>query len=95
MRNLIVVAVLLYLAKKTNTWPLTVIAYASYGAIVLYCLTYTSWWFWDPLHRFEGSRWFIRFFLYQVANIAALASLWFVLLGLKSAVDAVSLAQGN
>jgi hypothetical protein len=95
MRNLIVVAVLLYLGTKTNSWPVTVISYVSFGALILYCLTYTTWWFYSPLQRFEGRSWMIRMLLSQIANVVALLMFWTVWHGLTGAVEAISKAQGN
>jgi hypothetical protein len=51
MRNVVVVSVLLYLSKKSDSWPLPIVAYVSFASLVLYCLTYTTWWFFNPLHR--------------------------------------------
>jgi hypothetical protein len=95
MRNVVVVSVLLYLARKSDGWPLTIVAYASFGALVLYCLTYTAWWFFNPLHQFGGRSWWIRMLTYQMANLVSLASFWFVWIALTRAVDAVSKAQGS
>ena len=95
MRNIIVVAVLLFLAKKSDSWPLTIIAYVSFGAVVLYCLTYTTWWFFYPLHKYEGSQWWARMLAYQFANLFSLATFWFVWLTLTKAIDAISKAQGS
>lgn len=93
MRNLIVVAALLYLAKKSDSLSLTVVAYASLGAVILYCMTYTTWWFFDPLHKFEG-KWWVRMSIYQLANLVSLLTFWFVWLSLTNAIDAISKAQG-
>jgi hypothetical protein len=95
MRNVVVVSVLLYLAKKSDYWPLTIAAYVSFGALVLYCLTYTAWWFFNPLHQYEGNRWWVRMLTYQVANVVSLASFWFVWLAVTKAIDALSKAQGS
>lgn len=92
MRNLVAVAVLLYLARKSDSWFLTIIAYASFAAVILHCLTFTTWWFFNPLHRYQG-RWWRRVLIYQMANIISLASLWFVWLAVSGAVDAISKAQ--
>jgi hypothetical protein len=92
MRNLVVVAVLLYLARKSDNSLLTIVAYASFAAVVLYCLTFTTWWFFDPLHKYEG-RWWVRILTYQIANAISLAAFWFVLLAVTKAIDAVSKAQ--
>lgn len=93
MRNLVVVAALLYLSKKADNWPLTIVAYISYGALVAYCLTYTAWWFFYPLHRYEGRTWLVRTLWYQIANVVSLVTFWFVWIGLTGAVDAISKAQ--
>jgi hypothetical protein len=94
MRNVVVVSVLLYLARKSDTWPLTIVAYVSFGCLILYCLTYTTWWFFNPLHQYEGN-WWVRMLTYQVANLVSLASFWFVWLALTKAIDAISKAQGS
>jgi hypothetical protein len=94
MRNVIVVAVLLYLAKKSDSWLLTIIAYASFAAVILYCLTYTTWWFFDPLHKHEG-KWWVRMLTYQIANLISLTTFWFVWLAITKAIDAISGAQGS
>jgi hypothetical protein len=93
MPNVVVVAVLLYLAKRSDSWPLTIVAYASFGAVVLYCMTYTTWWFFDPLHKCEG-KWWVRMTTYQLANVISLVTFWFVWLSVTKAIDAISRAQG-
>jgi hypothetical protein len=94
MRNVVVVSVLLYLARKSDGWPLTIVAYLSFGSLILYCLTYTTWWFFNPLPQYEGI-WWVRMLTYQVANLVSLASFWFVWLALTKAIDAISKAQGS
>jgi len=94
VRNIVVVAVLLYVSRKANSWPITIIAYASFGALVGYCLTYSSWWFWSPLHKYEGK---MPFRLIYGALAAALAygMFWTIAVGLHVTIDQLASAQAR
>jgi hypothetical protein len=93
VQNFVLAAVLLYLARKSGSLPLALIAYISFAALMLYCLTYTTWWFFDPLRMYEGKRW-VRMATYQIANVVSLLTFWFAWLAVTKAIDAISMAQG-
>jgi hypothetical protein len=93
VQNFVLAAVLLYLARKSGSLPLALIAYISFAALMLYCLTYTTWWFFDPLRMYEGKR-LVRMATYQIANVVSLLTFWFAWLAVTKAIDAISMAQG-
>jgi uncharacterized membrane protein YkvI len=82
-----------FVDTEAGVWPLPIVAYVSFASLVLYCLTYTTWWFFNPLHRYEGN-WWVRMLTYQAANLVAIVSFWFVWLALTKAIDAIAKAQG-